>query len=72
LLTIFRVKSTKSQGTLSYVTALESQLKSEKIARERLEHEITEMRRINEAIAAKLGVSTFKIRSNSKIKRNVA
>jgi len=57
---------------LSYVTALESQLKSEKIARERLEHEITEMRRINEAIAAKLGVSTFKIRSNSKIKRNVA
>jgi len=33
--------------------------------RVRLEAEIAEMRRVNEAIASKLGVSTFKIRSNS-------
>jgi hypothetical protein len=30
------------------------------------------MRRVNEAIAAKLGISIFKIRSNVKIKRDLA
>ena len=68
----FRAKTHKTAISITSinVTALENQLREEKVAREHLESEIAKMRKVNEEIAAKIGISTFKIRSNSQIKPN--
>ena len=42
----------------TYISHLEKQLKDEKSAREKLEKEIEEIKRINSEISSKLGLST--------------
>lgn len=42
----------------TYISTLEKQLNEEKRAREKLEHEIEEIKKINSEITSKLGIST--------------
>lgn len=42
----------------TYISHLEKQLNEERIAREKLEKEIEEIKRINSEITSKLGLST--------------
>lgn len=48
--------SVKSSKT--YISKLEHQIKNEKVAREHLEKELQEIRKINSEITSKLGIKT--------------
>ena len=43
----------------TYISKLEKQLEQEKIARQKLEQEVEEMKRINAEISSKLGLSSI-------------
>ena len=52
--------SRRSQQTSkTYISKLEKQLEQEKIARQKLEQEVEEMKRINAEISSKLGLSSI-------------
>ena len=48
------------RSSKTYISHIEKELKDEKIAREKLEKEIEEIKRINSEISSKLGLSHHK------------